>query len=156
MPTHEEYLVQYNRGSRLWQVREGRAVNRFRDDFTVGSLVSTVLTGVDIVTNIPEGYRFMLTRMLYDLLSLNDWAHYGFGSCSAVDGGGAFTLLAIEKHLATGANRNSYGGGHDDWESLPLRVRYQDGARSVTIRVQVNDITAIVAVAYRGWLELDD
>lgn len=155
MPTQAELLVQWNRSDSLWQVRVGRGRHAWRNDFVAGTTVPTVITGARAIVNIPEGYRFMATQMNYSLESLNDHAHFELGSCSLANGGGVFTPMTGHRHMATGNARNPYGTQHSEF-APPMRFRYQDGCRSIAIRVTCNDNTAEVTAGFCGWIELDD
>lgn len=90
--------------------------------------------------------------MCYGLTTNSDSCTYELGYTDAANGGGTFTPITVERHVATGAAVT----GAEDFDltiTPPIRLRYADGVRSITFRVNANDAGATINVAWHGWKE---
>ena len=93
--------------------------------------------------------------MCYGLITASDSCTFELGTCSAANGGGTFTPHTVERHLATGATAT--GRLDQDFTITPPLgpLRYSDGVRSITFRVNANDSAASINVAWHGWVEAE-
>ena len=94
-----------------------------------------------------------ISQMCYGLTSASDSCTFELVSTDAANGGGTATARTVERHLATGAT--AQGRLDQDFTMDPPLgpLRYSDGIRSITFRVNANDSGATVNVAWHGWKE---
>lgn len=131
--------------------REGRAVHGDVDDITPGSAM-IVLTNASLVFNIPERYIFFLTLIQVGIRTANDSCEFEIGYTTAINGGGTFTPVESRLHIATGTAASDKTPVNFELNP-PIPIRYSDGARSITFRVDANDTGAQIDASFHGWIE---
>lgn len=146
-------LVRLVREEAIQASREGRCVNGWINAGT-GYSAQTVLTDAGFVVNVPEGERLVITDFSMTLGTTSDWLHVEFGYTDQVDGAGTFTPVTRMYLVKTGSNWIGNQPFIADF-TVPLCIRYANGARSFTARVQTNDDNAEVYIGFRGWHEKD-
>ena len=132
--------------------QRGKAIHKWVNDKTASGS-EQVLTDATLYYNLSEGEVVMITGTLVDLHTLNDECTFEVVSCTAVAGGGTPTALWAEQHLATAAAKAAHAP-HSLCLNPPIRVRYEDGARSITFRINANDSSASVNCAWMGYTDL--
>lgn len=131
--------------------RERRALRKYANGITPGA-TQTVLTQATIVHNLVEGRRVMVRAIHFGVLTQNDDCHFEVGWTTGPNGTGTFHPLTAHRHVYTGAARDGRVDHHDDL-AVPLCVRYSDGARSITYRVDTNDANCQIQCEWSGWWE---
>ena len=146
-------LVRMLRQEAIQAAREGRCVDGWINAGT-GYSAQTVLTDTGFVVNVPEGERLVITDFSMALETASDWLHVEFGYTDQVDGAGTFTPITRRFLVKTGSTATLSQPFVSDF-TVPLCVKYANGARSFTARVQTNDDSAEVYIGFRGWHEKD-
>jgi len=132
-------------------VRRGGGLHKYVDDKTLsGSL--QVLTDATLYYNIPAGKQVVICMMHLDIETFSDDVSFEMVSCDAVAGGGTPTKLCGHAHLFVGANANP-SASHEREFIPPMVVKYSSGARSVTMRVNANDSSAVASCGWMAWVE---
>ena len=131
--------------------RRGDSLLKWVNDKTPGD-ASVVLTDVGLYYDIPAGKRVLITHVSYGIITVSDDCHFEIGSCSAVTGGGTFTPLAFHMEVGTGDRKSDKAIQRTDFDP-PLCVNYSSGARSITMRVNANDASAVITCGWHGWVE---
>ena len=131
----------------------GRGLNKWLNSFVPGA-GRIVITDADLVFNIPRGKLVMVRRFCYGIQTVSDNCKFEIGFTNQPNGAGTFTPITHEFNVTTGA---SVVGRYDfgDVFRPPIRIRYRDGARSVTCRVDASDASCEISVAWHGWYEDD-
>ena len=82
----------------------------------------------------------------------SDHCEFEVGYTDQPDGAGVFTPIARHEFIRTG---NAPTGREDSSVILrpPIRVRYRDGARSITFRVNASDAACNICCGWSGWYE---
>jgi len=105
-----------------------------------------------IYYNLVEGDEVWITQFCYGLTTVSDSCTYELGYTDAADAVGTFRPVTLERHIATATNNR----GRQDEDLLitpPLgALKYADGVRSITIRVNANDAGASINVAWHGFI----
>ena len=106
-----------------------------------------------IYYNLSSGKQVFITQFCYGLTTASDSCTFELGTTSAANGGGTFTPITVERHLATGATAT--GRLDQDFTITPPLgpLKYSDGVRSITVRVNANDSGATINTAWHGWVE---
>ena len=131
---------------------DGRALHKFVNDKVIGTTDATVLTDSTVIYNLSEGEQVVMTQAWLNLSTASDNAHMELGSTDQASGAGTFTAYTHHLETATGA-ANAFGV-MQEFSGFPVGViKYSSGARCVTLRVTVNDNSASVTAAWRGWVE---
>jgi hypothetical protein len=146
-------LVRMAREEAIQAVREGRCIDGWINGGTTYSS-QTVLTDAGFVANVPQGERLIITDFSMALNTASDWLHVEFGYTDQEDGAGTFTPLTRKYIIKTGSNATRENPFVVDF-TVPLCVKYANGARSFTARVQTKDDNAEVYIGFRGWHEKD-
>lgn len=133
----------------LKAAREGRAIYRDSALFTPGAAES-IRTDSEIVFNLEPNTRVMITQAIFTLQTVSDDCVFEIVSCTDINGGGVATRRSYRR-FNTGATL--YGRGFEDVYQPPIVVRWKEGARSITIRVDANDAACQITVSWRGWWE---
>lgn len=105
-----------------------------------------------IYYNLRENEMVFISQYRCGLTTLSDSVVFELGFTNAINGGGTFRPATCEYHLATGAVVNGIVPPYFVIDP-PLCLRYSQGVRSITMRVQANDAGATITVAYHGWVE---
>lgn len=130
--------------------RMGQVVNKWVE--TAPGADQTVLTNATLVYNIPEGKMFFIAGAIYAVTTASDSCVFDLGYTSAVDGAGDFTAVIHSLKDVTGTARTGSCTHHEAFR-LPICLRYSDGVRSITWRVDANDAIAEIMVGFYGWYE---
>lgn len=131
--------------------RRGDGIHKWVNDKTPGADL-VVLTDATLYYNIPEGRQVLIYQIYAGIQTVSDSCHFEIVSCTAVAGGGTPTAVTGHYHIFTGANLV----GTEDKErefTPPIIVKYSDGARSISIRVDANDASAEVSCGWMGIVE---
>jgi len=119
---------------------------------TVGLNALTVINDAGLYYNIPVDRRVVITMLCAGLNTVSDQIDFAMGFTDAINAGGAFYQCMPTKRYASAANRQ-HGLDYELKPPLPIVIRYSQGARCVTMRVQANDALAAVDLAWQGWVE---
>jgi hypothetical protein len=144
-------LVQSVKSQDAWFARYGQGLTKWVDGKTPGAS-QVVLTDAGLVYNIPCGKQVLVRQMCFGIHTVSDNCTFEIGYTSQPDGAGVFTPIAKHIYVATG-NTPTGKEDHDVIYRPPIRVRYCDGARSITIRVDANDANCVVCAGWQGWWE---
>ena len=131
--------------------RERRVVRKYANDITPGANL-VVLTQPTVVHNLVEGQRVMVRALHFGVLTVSDNCHFEVGWTTGPNGTGTFHPLTAHRHIYTGASVTGRVDHHDDL-APPVCIRYSDGARSVTYRVDANDANCQILCEWAGWWE---
>lgn len=131
--------------------RRGLALHKWVNDKTPGA-DAIVLTDATLVFNITEGLQVLIANLTFDLISPSDDAHINLVSCDEVNGGGNATDISGHTHVITGTAASGIASKERPMIP-PIRVRYKDGARSITCKVHANDAGAVISCGWHGWVE---
>lgn len=135
----------------IHNARRGNGLHKYVNDKTAsGSL--EVLTDSTLYENIPEGFQIVIAKMHYDLETVSDDVSFEVVSTDAAQGGGTPTALCGHAHIFTGT-ANEPASSRDRLFVPPMVVKYSGGARSVTMRINANDSSAVVSCGWMGWIE---
>lgn len=132
--------------------QRGMGIHKWVND-KIASGSAEVLTDATLYYNLSEDEVVMITQLMVDLDTTSDECTFEPVSCTAVAGGGTPTALFGEEHLATAAAKTSHAPHHTKF-CPPIRVRYADGVRSISVRINGNDSSAVVNVAWQGYTDL--
>ncbi len=144
--------VSINRG--VQQARLGHGLHKWVDDKKPGAS-STVLTDTALVYNLSAGYAVFIVSCWAQLTTASDNLHVNLVSCTAVNGGGVAT--DISGHLHVVSSGNMAGTENDEREFIvPIRCRYKDGVRSISMRVDANDAAAVMHCGWDAWVEAEE
>ena len=96
-----------------------------------------------------------ITQICIGLTTASDSCTFELGYTNAATAAGTFTPLTVERHVAAGTSPN----GRFDFDltiTPPLGpLRYDNGLRSLTFRVNANDADASINVAMHGFVVND-
>lgn len=133
-----------------YHAREGNALHKWVNDITPGDAVS-ILGQESICHNLAEGEQVFVTQATFDLETVSKDVHFDIVACTAADGGGDATALCGHCHIFTGATIS--GAESKEREFMPpIRARYSDGVRSITMRVDAEAATTL-SCGWMGWKE---
>ena len=135
----------------LQAARVGAAVCGWMNG-VVGLAALTVVANAGVYYNIPVDRRVVITMLCAGLNTVSDQIDFEFGFTDAINAGGTFYPATPIKRYASAANRQ-HGLDYELKLSVPIILRYSQGARCVTMRVQANDALAAVDLAWQGWVE---
>jgi hypothetical protein len=131
-------------------VLEGNVLCRWANGIVPGA-AQTVLTDSTLVYNLGAGEIVMVTQMCMEVRSLNDNCLFELGYTDQPNGAGTFTAITPQRIVNTGAANQTFNG--ITFEIIPsARIRYSDGARSITFRVDCNDAGAQITPAWHGYI----
>lgn len=135
----------------------GLAICRWVNDRSNVNAAPTVLTNgpsgdqPGIYYNLASNDVVVVTQLCIQLETISDSVDWELGWTTAVNGGGTFTPITPKFHLYTGAA--SSGVQLDRVTVVPPGVvKYSDGARSITMRVQTNDAAAQITPTWHGYI----
>jgi len=129
---------------------EGDGLHLWANDITPGA-ADIVLTNIGLYYNVPAGRQVIITGFSVYLGTVSDDCHFNLVSCTAVAGGGAATDISCHQHITTGAAIAGFLS-HKFVFTTPIRIRYSDGARSISMRVHANDAAAEITVSWGGFV----
>ena len=134
--------------------RLGSGIHKWVNDKVPGD-ASVVLTDATLYYNIPAGHQVLITQLFLGIETVSDDCHSDMVSCDAVAGGGTPTAISGHFHIFTGANL--VGTEDKEREFIPpILVKYSDGARSISVRVDANDASTVVTTGWMGWVEAEE
>jgi hypothetical protein len=141
----------------LAATRAGRGVCKWVNALTPGAaeVVLTTAMAPLLTYNLSPGERVMVTQYCYGVDTTSDDCDFEFGYTDQPDGAGTFYPVGPHKHIATGA-ANQGRESYDQEITPPEAVKYADGARCITFRVDCNDASCEVTMGWHGWSEDDD
>jgi len=132
--------------------RQGRTVCGWANEVTPG-LNPVVLTTAGLVYNIPADRLVMIVQYCYAVETTSDDCQFEFGWTDAANGAGTFHPVGPHKHVFTGAANTGRTAFDQPIGPPPACIRYSEGARSLTFRVDANDANCEITVGYHGWWE---
>lgn len=106
-------------------------------------------TDPGIYYNLQAGEIVLIWDICIELLTLNDNVIFELGYTDAINGGGNFTPIMPRRVSVTGAAFAPFNGLSFS-PRVPLPVRYDSGARSITYRVDCNDAGATITPGWHG------
>ena len=103
--------------------------------------------------NLSPGEQVFVTQICYGVLTASDSCTFELGTTDQANGAGTFTPRTLERHVATGTAAT--GKLDQDLDIRPALgpLRYSDGIRSVTFRVNANDAGCTINAGWHGWAE---
>ena len=101
-----------------------------------------------IYYNLAPGETIYITCMYWAVLSVSDNCYFELGYTDAPNGAGTFYPRTAAFYIGTGNTVASRTDATRDIRPY-LRLRYVDGVRSITFRVDANDATAVVQCGYQ-------
>ena len=103
-----------------------------------------------IYYNLSPGEVVYITCIYWAVISVSDNCFFEFGTTDAANGAGTFTPRTASFYIGTG---NTVTARTDVQRDIrpPLPLRYADGIRSLTFRVDANDATCVVQCGYQGF-----
>ena len=104
-----------------------------------------------IYYNLNPGETVMVTQICVELTTLNDDVEYELGYTDAADGAGTFQPITPKRAYATAAARAGFEGIVFEI-TPPAPVRYADGARSITFRIDCNDAGATITPGWHAYV----
>lgn len=105
-----------------------------------------------IVYNLSPGQQIVISMFCFGVNTVNDDCDFEFGCTDTRNGEGAFTPCTPRFHVATGAAREGRAT-YDRVPATPIVLKYSNGVRCVTMRVDANDAGCEITAAYNGWFE---
>ena len=144
-------LVQPTKDRDAWFASHGQGLTKWVEDKTPGA-TQVVLTDASLVYNLARGMQVMIRQVCYGIHTVSDNCTFEVGYTTQPNGAGAFTPIAKHTYVVTG-NTPTGRESHDIILRPPIRVRYCDGARSITVRVDANDATCEICIGWQGWWE---
>lgn len=120
---------------------------------TLNPATETVLTDSDIIYNLSEGEIFLARMVGFGIHTTSDWAHFEIGATNQANGAGTFTPLSPHWEYHTGT---VVDGSATETIQIPWAgIKYSDGFRSITWRVDVNDTACEFNCNYWGYVITD-
>lgn len=104
-----------------------------------------------IYYNLATNEVLMLVQYSIDLETVSDWLDFEIGYTDAINGGGTFVPLTPKRRAFTAVAQGNWFC-HTTPITPSIAVRYSDGARCVTMRVQTNDAAAAITVSWQGYV----
>lgn len=144
-------LMQPVKNRDAWYTQYGQAIHKWVQD-TIPGAVPVVLTDAGLVYNIPRGQQVIVRQAHFGLVTTNDDCTFAIGYTDQPDGAGTFTPIVQSCEKVTGA-ANAGRICDDIIYRPPIRVRYCDGARSITFLVSANDASCKISCGWAGWWE---
>jgi hypothetical protein len=144
-------LVRTAKSSDAWEARYGMALHRWVQGITPGD-AQVVLTDAGLVYNILPRTQVIVRQVHFGVHTASDDCEFEIGSTDQPDGAGTFTPITHHEFIKTGTAPT----GRIDQDVIyrpPIRVRYRDGARSITFRVDANDASCEICCGFDGWYE---
>ena len=134
-----------------YAAKQGHGVCGWANEVTPG-LNPIVLTNAQLVYNVPQGRKVMVTQYCYAVETASDNCQFEFGYTTGADGTGTFYPQGPHKHVYTGAS-NTGRTAYDQDIHPPMVLAYSKGVRSITFRVDANDANCEITVGWHGWWE---
>ena len=132
--------------------QRGKGIIKWVNDKTASGSAQ-VLTDATLYYNLSEGEVVMIVCLKIDIETVSDDCTFELVSCSAVAGGGTPTALTGNYHQRVGATPQPHATENVPF-LVPIRVRYADGARSITVRINANDSSAVINTGWCGYTDL--
>lgn len=136
--------------------RDERGACGWVNELTPGGALIVVTRAMAplLVYNLPLNACVFISQYCYAVETLSDSCTFEIGWTDAINGAGTFHPLGPHKHVYTGAANT--GRTSFDQEIIPAEpVRYSQGARSITFRVEPNDQNCQITMGWHGWWEYD-
>lgn len=131
--------------------RRGQAVFRWITGCTPELSVSEI-SAPDLVYDITEGTQVFITQFDVGVYTVNDDCYFTLVACTETDGGGTQTAVTSDLHVYSGAALAGTEWAHRTFDP-PIRVRYSDGYRSISVLMDANDGACTVSAEWQGWYE---
>lgn len=106
-----------------------------------------------IYYNLAAGTQVFITQFCYGVTTASDSCTFEIVSTDAASGAGVVTARTVERHMATGTAATGKLDGDTFFDPPMGPLRYSDGIRSITIRVNANDAGCAINTAWHGWWE---
>jgi hypothetical protein len=144
----------------LYYTRLGQGIARWVNNYIAGAVGPQLVVAPPISVGEPGIYynlqpdtRVFISQMFFGVLTINDDCHFEVGWCDGVNGTGTFTPLIPRRYILTGAAIAGFSDRSDDFLPSIGLLNYSDGVRSITVRIDPNDVTCAIVVGWRGWWE---
>lgn len=106
-----------------------------------------------IYYNLAQGKQVFISQFCYGLTTASDSCTFEIVTTDAANGAGNVTARTLERHLATGTSPNGRADFDLTIDPALGPLRYSDGIRSITMRVNANDAGATINAGWHGWVE---
>jgi hypothetical protein len=102
--------------------------------------------------NLERGDAVLISQTIYGVNTLSDSCEFELGYTTQAAGAGTFYPIWAKYISSTGG---TFFGVRTYLDILdpPLVLRYLDGVRSITFRVNANDAACEITAGWRGWKE---
>jgi len=150
---HHSNIVYEQAQGGLFAARQGTALHKWDNGWKPGATGNVVGTDAGLIYNLDRDEQVIITSWYYGMNTFDDCCQFQLGYTDQADGAGTFT--AVLGARAVDSDTTYSFGCRSTVEHLnpPIRVRYSDGARCITIQINVNDTLATVDVGWAGILE---
>lgn len=128
----------------------GYTVCGFVNEIDPGA-AQVVLTNPALVYNLNPGEVVMITGFCMELIDTSDNVRYELGYTSQPGGEGTFHAVTPARYVRTGANVSTFQGSTTEIYP-PAAVKYSDGARSITFRVDCGGAGTTITPAWHGYI----
>ena len=116
---------------------------------------SQVLTDATLYKNIGVNETLFITAFHFNLETVSDDCCFSLVKCAEVAGGGAAVDIAGCAHIFTGGTMAT-GTAKERPFNPPLRVPYAAAAKSVSVKINSNDASAVISCGFHGYLVVTD
>jgi len=136
---------------RVTWARRGHAIFKWINDCTPGPGVSEI-SEPSVIYNVTSGKQIFITRLSVALQTASDDCHFNMAAYTGANATGTATDLAGHLHIYSSANLAGTENRTIVYDP-PIRVRYSDGYRSISVRTTANDAACTVSIEWQGWYE---
>ena len=140
----------------LYAAREGRALRKWDNNWNPGGAQGGAFVSDQegLIYNLEAGEQVIIFGWYFGV-SFDDSCQFQIGVTDQADGAGTFTALAGARTQDKDATYHT--GCRENWDRFdpPLRARYSEGARCVTIKVILNGTNPSCNMGWEGILEAD-
>lgn len=105
-----------------------------------------------IYYDLQDGDIVFVEQMCYGVLTNQDSCDFELGWTDGVAASGTFTPLTLQFGMATGNPREGKTTQQRE-VPVPLPLRYSDGVRSITMRVDANDAACQVRCGWSAYVQ---
>ena len=106
-----------------------------------------------IYYNLASGKQMFITQLCYGITTASDSCSFEIVSTDQANGAGTATARTLERHLATGTTPNGKLDADITIDPPLGPLKYSNGIRSITIRVNANDAGCTINTGWHGWVE---
>lgn len=102
--------------------------------------------------NVAAGRQVLIREMCFGVITASDNCFFELGYTDGPNGTGTFRPITPRFYVMTAAAQD----GRQTYEKLtnpPPCLKYSNGVRSITYRVDANDANCQISAAWHGWVE---